>query len=94
MLDDTGDGAGRDAASAGPDGTIAGLTYLDTVTLPTVADPELQALLVRQQTLTETVDELRRRRAGMDAEAFDREFERLIIDLAVVSRDVRRRMGK
>ncbi len=93
VLDDTGDGVGRDATSAGPDGAVAGVTYLDVLGTPTVADPELQALLVRQRELTEQVDDLRRRRLVLPAAEFDREFERLIIELSLVSRDVRRRTG-
>lgn len=93
VLDDTGDGVGRDAASTGPDGTIAGLTYLDTATMPTSSDPAVQDLIGRQKTLTEQVDDLRRRRPNMPAEEFDREFEKLIVELALVSRDVRRKTG-
>lgn len=93
MLDDTGDGVGRLATAAGPDGAVAGFTYLDAVELPKVADPEVQQLLLKRQALTEQVDDLRRRRQMMGAEDFDREFERLIIELSVVSRDVRRRIG-
>jgi hypothetical protein len=94
MIDDTGDGKGRDAVTAGDDGVVAGLTYLDVVTVPTVADPEVQQLLIRQQALSEQIDDLRRRRPSISAEEFDREFEKLIIDLALVSRDVRKRTGK
>ena len=93
VFDDTGDGVGRDAATTGPDGTIAGLTYLDTATMPTSSDPAVQDLIGRQKTLTEQVDELRRKRPTMPAEEFDREFEKLIVELAVVSRDVRRKTG-
>jgi hypothetical protein len=93
VLDDTGDGVGRDATTAGSDGVVAGLTYLDVVETPTVSDPELQRLLVRQRELSDQVDALRRRRPSMTPEAFDQEFETLIIELALVSRDVRRRSG-
>jgi hypothetical protein len=48
-------------------------------------------LMLRQQTLTEQIDDLRRRRASISAEEFDREFEKLIIDLSLVSRDIRRK---
>ena len=50
-----------------PDGTVAGLTYLDAVEVPKSSDPEVQKLLVRQQALTEQVDDLRRRRTTMAA---------------------------
>jgi hypothetical protein len=92
-LDDDGDGKGRTATATGPDGSIAALTYLDAVAAPTAADPETQKLLVRQQTLTEQVDELRRRRATMPAEEYDKELERLLTELAVVSREIRRKTG-
>ena len=93
-IEDTGDGKGRSAVASGDDGAIAALTYLDVVAAPTAADPEVRALLARQQTLTEQIDELRRHRATLSAADFDREFEKLIIDLALVSRDVRKRSGK
>ena len=91
VLDDTGDGVGRDAAATGPDGTIAGVTYLDVVEVPKVADPEVQALLNRRQELTEKVDALRRRQPEMAPAEFDKAFEALIIELSLVSREVRRR---
>jgi hypothetical protein len=93
VFDDTGDGVGRDATGTGPDGTIAGLTYLDTVAVPTSSDPAVQEMLGRQKALTEQVDELRRKRPAMAADEFDREFEKLIVELALVSRDVRRKTG-
>ena len=94
MLDDTGDGVGiQSGAPAATDGTAAGLMYLDALAMPKSNDPEVQQLLVRQQTLMQQVDDLRRRRASMPAEEFDREFEKVIIDLALVSRDVRKRTG-
>lgn len=93
-IDDTGDGKGRDANTQGDDGSVAAFTYLAVSTIPTVSDPEVQQLLVRQQALTEQVDDLRRRKATMSADDFDREFEKLIVDLALVSRDIRRKTGK
>lgn len=93
VLDDTGDGTGQDAASKGKDGAVAELTYLDAVRLPTSSDPETQRLLVRQQDLTEQMDDLRRRRATISAEEYDRTFEKLALDLAEVSREVRKRTG-
>ena len=92
IFDDNGDGKGRIAtAAAGDDGVIAGLTYLDAVAVPKSADPAVQALLNRQQELTEQVDELRRRKPSMGAADFEREFEKLIIELSTVSRDIRRK---
>jgi len=94
LFDDNGDGKGRSAVQTGDDGVVAGLTYLDAVAAPKSGDPAVQALLVRQQQLIDQIDELRRRRPTMAPIDFDRQFETLIIDLATVSRDVRRRTGK
>ncbi len=94
VLDDSGDGGGRDAAAKGDDGAVAELTYLDGTALPSSSDPETQKLLVRQRDLTEQMDDLRRRRATMPAEEYDRAFEKLALELAEVSREVRKRTGK
>lgn len=92
VFDDTGEGVGREAAVPGGSiGTIAGLTYLDAPSAPKSTDPELQQLLDRQQTLTQQVDDLRRKRPSMPAAEYDTAFEKLITELALVSRDVRRR---
>jgi hypothetical protein len=93
MLDDNGDAKGRDAATTGPDGEVAGLTFLAVAATPTSSDPETQKLIARQVELTQQVDDLRRRRSSMPPIAFDQEFERLIIELALVSREVRKRTG-
>ncbi len=93
VLDDDGDGKGRLASDKGTDGTLSSLTYLDAPAEETSSDPEIQALIKRRDALAEQVDELRRRRASMPDSAFEAEFEKLIIDLSVVSRDIRRRTG-
>jgi hypothetical protein len=94
VFNDTGDGSPQNKAVPGQAaGTVAGLTYLDAVAAPTSSNPEVQQLMIRQQQLTQQVDDLRRRRPAMTPEAFDQEFEKLIVELALVSRDVRRRAG-
>jgi hypothetical protein len=93
-LDDDGDGKPRTGTAEGTDGTVAGLTYLDAAVVATSADPEVQKLLARQQALTEQVDDLRRRQGSMPAAQFDSELEKLLTELAVVSRQVREREKK
>lgn len=93
VIDDTGDGKGRPVAAEAPAGSTAALWYLDAPRVATSADPEIQKLLTRQQALTDQVDALRRRRASMPEDEFDRQFEALLAELAEVSRDVRRRTG-
>jgi hypothetical protein len=94
VFDDTGDGKGYDTATPGQaPGTVAGLTYLDRVAAPTSTDPALQQLLTRQQALTKQLDDLRRQRPSMTPEAYDDAFQKLMVDLAEVSREIRRRGG-
>lgn len=92
-IDDDGNGQARTAATTGPDGAVAALTFLDPVAVATSSDPETQRLLVRQQALTEEIDDLRRRQGSLPAAEFERALEKLLTELAVVSRDIRRRTG-
>lgn len=95
VLDDTGAGTGKDAAAlASADVGLAGLTYLEGVPTLTSTDPETQRLLARQQALTDQLDDLRRRKASMAADQYDKQFEALMLELATVSRDVRQKTGK
>lgn len=90
-IDDDGDGKPRTGPATGPDGNVAALTYLDAAVVATSTDPEVQKLLARQQTLTEQVDDLRRREGSMPAAQYEAELEKLLTELAVVSRQVRER---
>jgi hypothetical protein len=94
LLDDNGDGEGRTATATGPDGSVAALTYFGGGPTITSDDPEVQRLLVRQRELTEQVDALRRRQSSVPADEYQREFEKLMLDLATVSADIRKRSGQ
>ena len=62
MLDDNGDGKGRDGdRRPGRTGASRRSRISTWAWSPTSTDPEVQKLLVRQQALTEQVDDLRRR---------------------------------
>jgi hypothetical protein len=90
LMDDTGTGKGTDAAAAtSADASLAALTYFDTPVVATSSDPETQRLLARQQALNTQLDELRRKKASMPADEYDKQFEALMLDLASVSRDIR-----
>jgi hypothetical protein len=92
LLDDNGDGVGREAGTPGGDGSLASRVYLDAHVGPEIAtDPVLVELLQRRAALEAEVDELRARKPLMPAADYAAEFERLMIDLARVSRDIRRR---
>lgn len=92
LLDDNGDGVGREAGTPGGDGSLASRVYLDAHVGPEVAtDPILVELLQRRASLEAQVDELRARKPLMPAADYAAEFEHLMIDLARVSREIRRR---
>jgi hypothetical protein len=94
LLDDNGDGVGKDAADPGEDGALASRIYLDEA-LPGAAptDPTLVKLLQRKTALESNVEELRIRRTFMPAPEYAQEFEKLMIELAQVSQEVKKRTG-
>ena len=92
LIDDDGDGVGRDAETDGKDGSAASRLYLDP-DVPGAAptDEELLRLLQKRNTLQIEADELKIRRQLMTPEEYEDEFERLMLALARVSRDIRTR---
>jgi hypothetical protein len=92
LLDDTGDGVGKDVGDPGDDGSYASRTYLDE-SLPGAAptDEVLLKLLQRRATLEAEVDDLKIRRTFLPAAEYAKEFERIMIDLAKVSHEIRQR---
>jgi len=94
LIDDAGTGTGRDATAQESSSAPASLTYLDTVATPTSSDPAMQGLYDRQRALTDQIEALRRQRASMVPEQFDRAFEPLATSLAAVSHEIRTKAGK
>ena len=94
ILDDTGDGVGRDVDQRGQDGAVAARTYVGAgvEVSAVVADPSLTPLVVQRDELEAAVAELQARKETMDADAYTVELERLLVDLAKVSRAIRRRL--
>jgi hypothetical protein len=92
LLDDNGDGTGNDAAKPNEDGSVASRTYLD-VPLPGAAptDEALLKLLQKKATLEAEIEDLKIRRTFLPAGEYAKEFERLMIELARVSHDIRAR---
>ena len=89
-MDDTGGGIGLDATSdSGADGALARSTYLEREPVEVNADAAMTALLVRRRALEERAEVLRQQKKTMAPEAWDREFEQLMIELARVSHRIR-----
>ena len=92
LIDDDGDGVGREAGADGKDGSASSRLYFDPE-VPGAAptDEELLRLLQKRTTLQIEADELKQRRQLMTPEEYQEEFERLMLALARVSRDIRAR---
>ena len=92
LLDDNGDGQGREADGEGTDGADASRMYFDAE--PAAAPPtdgRLIMLLQKRAALQLDADDLRRRKVLMTPDAYAQEFERLMIDLARTEHEIRRR---
>ncbi len=92
LLDDNGDGVGKDPGDPGDDGSLASRTYIDE-SLPGAAptDEVLLKLLQKKSMLEADVEELKIRRTFLPREQYAKEFERLMIELSQVSHDIRAR---
>jgi len=92
LLDDNGDGVGRDAGGNGDDGSLATHTYLDEP-LPGAqpTDEALLKLLQKRAAIELDLDELKVRRSFLKPAEYQAEFERLMVELARVNRDIRAR---
>ena len=92
LLDDNGDGLGNDAIKPADDGSQASRIYLDEPSADAApTDDVLLKLLQRRTTLETEVGDLKIRRTFMPPGEYAAEFERLMIELATVSRDIRLR---
>lgn len=92
LLDDTGTGTGRDLLTQGQDGLLASRTFLDPDPLiGGTSDPSVTLLIGRRNTLEGELDELKRKKGFMPADDYARELERLVIDIARTSREIRLR---
>lgn len=90
LLDDSGDGLGREAGTPGRDGAVAQQTYLqpDRVVAPT-GNAELTNLLRRRAELEAALELLRARKLALPPEEYDTQLEKLLLELAQVERQIR-----
>jgi hypothetical protein len=94
LLDDDGDGQG--SATPDPqagDGARARAFVLAGAAPRATANPELAALYGRKQRLEREIEALRARKATMDSVAYEAALERLLVELAEVSAEIRRLEG-
>lgn len=88
LIDEAGNGVGREAQSPGPDGALASVTYLQ----PAGGSPgaERRALLKRQAELEGQIEDLKLRRPSLSPDAYEAELERLLVELARISAELRK----
>jgi hypothetical protein len=91
LLDDNGDGVGRESEAPGPDGALARTLYLDGEDPATANDPELAALVRRRRELEGQAEALKLKKESMSGAQWEAEYEKLMIELAKVSREIRQK---
>jgi hypothetical protein len=92
LMDDNGDGIGREAGGEGSDGAAAARLYLDPdVPGAPPTDDVLLELLQKRATIQTDIDDLKERRQLLTPADYQAEFERLMVAFARVSRDIRAR---
>ena len=91
LIDDNGDGKGREAAADGPDGAVARIAYLDSETADESANPELAALIRRRRALETQAEEHKQLKGVMPDAEWNAQFEKLMLELAQVSAEIRKR---
>jgi hypothetical protein len=85
LIDDNGDGVGREAQSPGSDGALARTVYL-APEMPGTGDPEL---VRRLAALQRQLDDLRSRKAvSPNPTPFDAEIETLLLEIAKISQQL------
>ncbi|MEO6447263.1 MAG: C13 family peptidase [Gemmatimonadaceae bacterium] len=87
LLDDDGDGVGRnDASEKGPDGRRARAYFLEPLAGSALAaDPRAATLLAERRKVEGALDALRGRRASMSESAYQDALEPLMLSLAEIS---------
>ena len=91
LIDDNGDGKGREASAEGPDGGIARIAYLDSETVNANGNPELAGLIKRRQTLEQQAEEHKQLKGVMPDAEWNAQFEKLMLELAQVSAEIRKK---
>lgn len=89
LLDDNGDGVGREAETAGPDGAVAQVTYLQPDAPVVTTDAALAELLRRRGELASKIEALRAGKANVPPDRYEADLEALLIELARLDRQIR-----
>lgn len=91
VLDDNGDRQGGEDTATGPDGAVARTVYLDAENPLAATDAELAGLLRRRRELEADAEALKLKKADLPAAQWEAEYEKLMVELAKVSREIKAR---
>ena len=92
LIDDDGDGTGREAGAPGADGTLAGTVYLDPEPGAQRSGDAEVAALERQRLLLEArLQALRERKSSMTDAEYQAELEKILVELATIAQQIRQR---
>jgi len=92
LIDDDGDGTGREAGAPGADGTLAGTVYLDPEPGAQRSGDAEVAALERQRLLLEArLQALRERKSSMSDAEYQAELEKILVELATIAQQIRQR---
>ena len=89
LLDDNGDGMGREADTPGEDGTVARVVYLNSEPRSTPGDTVMAALDRQRAALEALLETLKLRRASMPDAEYRAELEKLLTELARITQEIR-----
>ena len=89
VFDDNGDGLGRESEAPGPDGAVARVLYLDAESPAIANNPELAALVRRRRELEAEAEALKLKKNSMPQPQWESEYEKLMLELAKVSREIK-----
>ncbi|HVB38907.1 MAG TPA: hypothetical protein VND92_10230 [Vicinamibacterales bacterium] len=93
ILDDNGDKVGTEADTPGRDGALARATFIDGGEAGATGDSTVDLLRKKQAAILVQVEALKARKASMPPDQYEAEFERLMIDLAKISQQIRAKAG-
>jgi hypothetical protein len=91
LIDDNGDGQGREQGAEGADGGFARLWSLDAEPAAVAGNPELAALIRQQRSLEARAEELKLQKGDMPPAEWQAAYETLMLELARVSQEIRRK---
>jgi hypothetical protein len=89
LIDDNGDGVGRESEAPGPDGALARTLYLDGEDPAVANNPELAELTRRRRELEAQAEALKLKKESMSGVQWEAEYEKLMVELAKISREIR-----